>query len=186
MSIWTVFSGFFTRAGKKMCLDCRDYIEKNSKILDLGCGSGLIGEAFADFFGAELEGVDVKDYRACDISFKLFDGENIPYPDKSFDATLINYVLHHSLNPVKLLEEAGRVTKDIIVVYEDLPEGFWSNLSSKIHSGLTLLLHRGANIPEFKTEKEWKEVFKKLGFKPVFEKRISNFPSKRHLFILRV
>ncbi len=185
MSYYRIFSPIYQRAAKKMCLDCRDFIEKGGKILDLGCGSGIIAKVFQDFFQAKVIGVDIKDHRVFYIPFEIINGKKLPFPEKSFDAVLINYVLHHSDDPEALLEEAKRIAKKIII-YEDLPENLLSKIYCKIHS---ITFNKFFQKPSkanysFKTGKEWEEIFQKIGLNLVFKKRIENFPVKKELFVL--
>jgi len=109
MSFYRIFSKIYERAAKKMCLDCTDFIEKGSKMLDLGCGSGIVGKEFQDFFQAEMIGVDIQDTRVVNLPFKIIDGENLPFNDNEFDIALINYVLHHARNPKRLIETYQKV-----------------------------------------------------------------------------
>lgn len=166
-----------------MCFDCQPFIEKGSKILDLGCGSGIAAKNFQDFFQTKVIGVDIKDRRIFPILFEKINGKTLPFPDCSFDIVLISYVLHHSQNPTLLLKEAKRVSKRVIV-YEDLPEGILSKIYCKFH-GLTFnKFFQKDNAASFKTAKEWKEIFEKIGLSVIFEKRVYNFPVKKELFIL--
>lgn len=168
-----------------MCLDCKDFIARNSKILDLGCGSGIVGKAFQDFFKAKIIGVDIRDFRVENIPFQIFDGKKLPFSDNSFDIVLINYVLHHSGNPVALLKEAKRMTKGKIIVFEDLFEGFLSKLICKIH-GITFDKFFGnPTKTSFNSEKGWEKIFKELELNIIFKKRVNNFPVKKELFICR-
>lgn len=184
MSFYRVFSKIYQKAAKKMCLSCADFIEKGSKILDLGCGSGIVGKTFQEFFQAEIIGVDIKDCRVCPIPFKLIDGKNLPFPEKSFDVVLINYVLHHSKDPQALLKESKRVGKKIII-FEDLPEGLFSKLICKFHGLSYSKLFRNPNFISFKSEMDWEKVFREIGLNVIFKQRRHNFPVKKELFILR-
>jgi len=130
---YRIFSKIYGRAAKKMCLDCQGFIKKGSKILDWGCGTAIVGKTFQDFFQAELFGVDVQDVRTVKIPFKITDGKSLSFPENSFDVVLINYVLHHSEDPVSVLKEAKRVARDKIVIYEDLPEDILSKLICQLH-----------------------------------------------------
>lgn len=168
-----------------MCLECQDFIERNSKILDLGCGAGVITKSFQDFFQAKVIGVDIQDNRVIPIPFKIINGKTLPFSENYFDVVLINYVLHHSGNPLSLLTEAKRVVKDEIIIYEDLPEGFLSNLICKIHRlTFNYFFQKNGEKGNFKTEKEWESFFNNIGLKIIFKKRINNFPVKKQLFIL--
>ena len=171
MNWYRTFSKIYEIAAKKMCLDCVDFIDKGSKILDLGCGSGIVGSEFQEFFKAQVTGVDIQDRRIKKIPFQIFDGFRIPFPDNSFDIVLISYVLHHAKNPEVLLKEAKRVSRGKIIIYEDLPEGILSKLRCRLHQVSYNIFQKGS-FWSFKTKKEWEELFKKLGLKIICEKKV--------------
>ena len=177
-------------------MDCKDHISKESKILDLGCGSAIVAKCFEEFFNADVLGVDIKDMRIEDIPFKIIDKNNLPFSDNSFDIVLIAYVLHHCEDPIFLLKEAQRVSKDKIIIYEDLPDGFFSGLFCKMHSFIfhyffqenvfsgKIERKRGES---FKNIKEWKQVFKDLNLTLIDEKKASLniMPINKKLFVLK-
>lgn len=189
MNFYSLFSSIYRKAAKKMCQDCQDFIEKGSKILDLGCGSGIVGREFEKFFKARIFGIDVEDKRIEKIPFQIFDGFKIPFPENFFDITLISYVLHHVRDPVSLLKEAKRVSKKI-AIYEDLPEGFFSKMRCCFHQlTYNLFFQKERQKFNFKTKKEWEEIFKEIGLKVISSKRVfAPFnlidPVYRILFIL--
>jgi SAM-dependent methyltransferase len=167
------FSKFYLSSAQKMCRQCSYFIKKGAKILDLGCGSAIVASAFKKKFSANMSGVDIVDKRVEPISFALYDGKNLPFVDNSFDVVLINYVLHHCQDPVKVLQEAKRVAKDKIIIYEDLPENFFSRLICRLHGkSFAWLFRNDKESCNFKKNVEWKEVFEKLDLKLVFGKRV--------------
>ncbi len=169
-----------------MCLDCQDFIEKGEKILDLGCGSGIVAKAFQDFFQADVIGVDIKDQRIFYIPFEITNGKSLPFPEKYFDTVLINFVLHHTENPSALLREAKRVSRDKIIIFEDLPEGFLSKIICKIHGISFNKIFGNSSKTSFKKEKDWGKIFNELGLNIIFKQRRYNFPVKKELFVLGV
>jgi len=186
MNYYQIFSKIYELGAQHMCQDCRDFIEEGSKILDLGCGSGIAAKEFRDFFNAEVIGVDIKDNRLVDIPFQIIDGKNLPFERNFFDVILINYVLHHCQNPEQLLKEAKRVGEKIII-FEDLPEGVPSKLRCSLHK-ITFLGGKRRTI-KFKTGKEWKNLFERLDLKVIAEENPSSSldwldPVKRALFVL--
>jgi SAM-dependent methyltransferase len=185
MNYYRLFSKIYEIGARQMCLECKDFIKEGSKILDLGCGSGICAKHFQEFFKAKVLGVDIKDNRLVPIPFKIIDGQNLPFENGSFDFVLINFVLHHTENPERILREAKRVSKKIII-FEDLPEGFFSKLRCKIHQ---LTFPAKKRVFNFKRGIEWEEIFKKLNLKIVAKKRVFNKfyfldPIKKFLFVL--
>jgi len=185
MNYYRIFSKIYERAAIKMCQSCQPFIEKGAKILDLGCGSAIAGNKFKEFFQAEVIGVDIVDRRILPLPFEIIDGKNLPFPEKSFDTVLISYVLHHSQDPTLLLNEAKRVSKKIII-FEDLPEGFFSKIYCKLHQLSFDKLFGNSSKTSFKTEKNWEKIFQELGLNVIFKKKINNFSVKKELFILQI
>lgn len=183
---YRLFSKVYEIGAKQMCRDCHDFVERGSKILDLGCGSGIATHHFQNYFGADVLGVDVQDNRTADVPFEIIDGKSLPFEDCSFDITLINYVLHHSDDPEGLLKEAKRVSKRIII-FEDLPEGFFAKLRCHLHQN-TFFGGERVNF-RFKTRMEWRKLFERLDLKIIEEKRVYTKldwfdPGKRILYVL--
>jgi len=181
-----VFYQFYKRAAKVMCWECKGFIKEGDKILDIGCGSAIVANEFQKFFQAGIVGVDIVDKRICKIPFQIINGKDLSFSENSFDVILISYVLHHAKDPLYLLKEAKRVSRKRIIIFEDLAEDFLSNLVCKLHGLSYEIFHRQKNPSSFKSEKEWEKVFRNLGLKIVFKKRIQNFPVKKELFILGV
>jgi ubiquinone/menaquinone biosynthesis C-methylase UbiE len=183
---YRIFFQIYRGAAQKMCRDCQNFIEKGEKILDLGCGSGIVAKTLQDFFQAEVIGVDIKDRRIVNIPFKIIDGKTLPFPENSFDIIFISYVLHHSLDPLALIKEAKRVSNKKIIIYEDLPEGFLSKLICRLHNFLFDRFFQHQKTPfSFKSEEEWEKIFKEIGLKLIFKKKVNNFPVKKELFVCR-
>ena len=187
MGYYSVFSKIYEIEAKKMAIECLPFIEKNSKILDIGCGSGIVGYILKEFFKADLIGVDIIDRRVKNIPFLVIDGENLPFSENFFDFSFISYVLHHAKNQKKLLEEAKRVSKKIIV-FEDLADGLFNKILCFIHQLTYKIFQKDSKIV-FKNKNDWKRSFEEVGLKIIFEKEIFPvfyflFPQKRILFIL--
>ncbi len=109
-------------------------IEDGGALLDVGCGNGhRLHEVvlFRDLKSAR--GVDVwpadPKQSVGGVELTTFDGQNLPFEDKSIDVTMICYVLHH-LHPEHashMMHEAVRVaSKKIIVLEDSLP--CWTKL----------------------------------------------------------
>ncbi len=102
-------------------------------------------------------------------------------------SVLINFVLHHSENPIQLLKEAKRITKSNIVIYENLPEGLVSKKFCRLHGiSFAWLFQKNSITGKFFTKKEWEKIFEELGLKVIYCKRVSSGlnPMKEELFVL--
>jgi len=184
---YSLFRKQYEKAGREMCKDCVDFIKEDSSLLDLGCGSGIIGKEFGRFFNSEVLGLDIIDNRVVEIPFRRYNGNNLSFlKDNSYDAVLINFVLHHCQNPIELLKEAKRVSKGIIVIYENIPEGLLSKLFCYFHGiSFACFFQKNGNKGNFLKRKEWEETFEKMGLKVVYSKRCSGIKlMKEHLYIL--
>jgi len=135
------------------------------KILEIGCGVGIDLVRFAKA-GAQVTGIDLSQ-TAIDLagknlsqyslngSLKVMDGENLEYPDASFDAVYAHGVLQYTCDPEKMVQEASRVLKKggegIFMVYNRIS---WLNLMSQVtkveleHEDAPVL--RKYSISEFK------------------------------------
>ena len=78
------------------------YAESGGKILDIGCGNGILLESLPknmDYFGIDVSLALIdeakKKYDGFKERFSIFDGLKIPFPDKSFDFVFSIAVLHH-------------------------------------------------------------------------------------------
>jgi len=185
---YRLFRNQYEKAGREMCEDCLNFIKEDSNLLDLGCGSGIIGKEFGRFFNSEILGLDILDNRVIEIPFRKYDGKDLSFlKDDSFDAVLINFVLHHCQNPLELLKESKRVTKDIIVIYENIPEGLISKIFCYLHGvSFACFFQKNENKGKFLKRKEWETEFEKMGLKVLYSKKVSGLKlMKEHLYILK-
>lgn len=91
------------------------------RVLDLGCGSGYGAETIAEH-AEEVYAVDVSaeaiefarnNYIRSNLHFELIHpGDQLPFPDHSFDVVLSFQVIEHVEDDAKYLAEAERVLKD--------------------------------------------------------------------------
>lgn len=136
----------------------KKYVTHNSRVLDIGCGTGGWVQIFSEALGAKAIGIDVVNYHNSEYPFCLFDDYELPFRDRAFDLGILIHVLHHTDDAEKLLTECRRVIKDKIIIFEDMAacrvqngfttfHDFWGNKVKKffrasrgLHSFHSLLI----------------------------------------------
>ena len=93
-------------------------------VLDVGVGSGLFAEEFSKR-GLEVAGVDVNPEMIAAAKqyvptgdFRESTAEVLPFPDASFDLVFLGLLLHESDEPLKVLQETRRVSRQRICILE--------------------------------------------------------------------
>lgn len=96
---------------------------KNQRVLDAGCGSGLLSRYLTQNFSQSLINVDACDAsdiriqqakklsKGCNINFFSADLEKLSVDDQTYDHVFCRYVLQHFANPSKAISEIFRVLK---------------------------------------------------------------------------
>src|SRR3989344_6404342 len=143
----------------------KHYLYKNEKILDIGAGTCNLDEILLKN-GFEVTPLDIVNLSFVDgIEPVIYDGRQIPYKDGEFGIALLFYVLHHVPEPEKLLLQAKRVAKKILIREEIYTSPLQRNLMFLEDSLLNLQFfhHPHAN----KSDVQWRQTFRKLGLKLV-------------------
>jgi SAM-dependent methyltransferase len=102
------------------------YLQAGWRVLDVGTGDGLLARCLMERSGAQVQGIDVLQRDNAWIPVTLFDGLHIPFADNSFDALILVDVVHHAADPLALLSEVVRVTRDHILIKDHLLEGWFA------------------------------------------------------------
>jgi SAM-dependent methyltransferase len=131
------------------------HIGSGDTVLDVGCGTGQLGNYVAEMHGAIVTGIDVHDARSVPIAFTIFDGTSIPFDDKAFDHVLLSFVLHHAKDPMALIKECHRVARHTVIAFEDLPESRFERLSTSVHVRLFNLIWRLERGGDYRAALRW-------------------------------
>lgn len=90
-------------------------VKPGTRLLDVACGTG-VASARATAAGAQVTGIDFSPQmigearkRHPAIDFQIADAEQLPFPDKRFDAVIANFGIHHVERPELAIAEARRV-----------------------------------------------------------------------------
>ena len=107
-----------------------DLIEKNTRVLDVGCGDGILMEHLKynkeiDIRGIEISKDNVQKCLSKGLTVIEGDAEKdlLQFPDSSFDFVILSQTLQAFLNPEIVIKELLRVGKKAIVTIPNF--GFW-------------------------------------------------------------
>ena len=172
-----------------MALEVARVLPPWADVLDVGCGNGFIAHHLSSLLGKPVVGLDVGESTAAQIKYLPYNGRHFPVRDRSFDAVLLCYVLHHAHDPQLVLNEVGRVLRDggLAIIYEDIPSLWWDRLVCWTHDRQW---RNRTGSCTFQHEHAWRRTFTRAGFEVVNERSLSRWrnlahPVARRFFVLR-
>ena len=105
-------------------------IEKNTRVLDVGCGDGTLMEFLKDKNKIDIRGIEIlkSNVQKCiGKGLTVIEGDAekdlSQFPDGSFDFVILSQTLQAFLNPEKVITELLRVGKKAIVTIPNF--GYW-------------------------------------------------------------
>tara|TARA_B110001450_G_scaffold168230_1_gene156823 strand:+ start:131 stop:727 length:597 start_codon:yes stop_codon:yes gene_type:complete len=105
-------------------------IEKNTRVLDVGCGDGTLMESLRNNNKIDIRGIEIlkSNVQKCirkGLTVIEGDAEKdlSQFPDGSFDFVILSQTLQAFLNPEKVISELLRVGKKAIVTIPNF--GYW-------------------------------------------------------------
>lgn len=155
-----------------------ELLPADSKILDVGCGDGTIASLLMRKRGdVRIEGIDVLVRPQTRIPVTPFDGNRIPFADRSFDAVMFVDVLHHTEDPMILLREAARVARKAIVIKDHTMDGLLAGTTLRLMDYVGNARH-GVVLPyNYWSLARWNRAFEELGLKPsVWNPKLGLYP----------
>lgn len=139
----------------------KNWLHPSQTVLDIGCGNGVVADELHKHFLCKVTGADILDYRKREIPFKIMTGPaTLPFNNDEFDICMFNDVLHHCSDQKRLLKEAIRVARSVLI-FEMEPI-----FVTKIADFLINQFHNAhMNMPfTMRTPDEWRAIFEELGF----------------------
>lgn len=139
-------------------------IKNSHKILDIGCGTGIVTEAVSKRFGPDAKGYAVgidaagkmiegarKKRGSATCRFEAAAAEDLPFENESFDSVVSSLFFHHIQLDLKkrALSEAFRVVKpggNLVISDMHVPTTFWGAVTSHISRWFFLQPQIGENI----------------------------------------
>jgi ubiquinone/menaquinone biosynthesis C-methylase UbiE len=149
-----------------------DYLSRGDIVLDIGAGTCNFSELLKKR-GFEVTAVDV-----CDLSFVddvrpvIFDGDTLPFGDQAFDIAVLIHVLHHATDPERLLAEAARTSRRIVIVEDIITNPIQKYITCYADSLLNLEFH--GHPHSNRSDSEWQQLCERLGLR-LLDTRYSRF-----------
>lgn len=111
------------------------YRDKNSKVLDLGCGIGLtlagLAQTFNSCVGCDIGNKEIEASKELLKKLKLkapvikYDGKKLPFANNNFDIVTSIEVIEHVENPSTYLREIKRVLKKDGILHITTANKWW-------------------------------------------------------------
>jgi SAM-dependent methyltransferase len=135
-------------------------------LLDVGCGDGTLARSITDRRPElNVTGVEIRARPRTAIPVQEFDGQILPFADRSRDVVMLVDVLHHAEQPRLLLREAGRVAKTAVIIKDHLT-GAW--LSHERLQLMDWVGNIGHGVPlryVYWSRTEWSAAFQSAGLR---------------------
>ncbi len=144
-------------------------IPPQTRVLDLGCGTGELIERLAREKRAQTRGVDLSEenVRACIARGLSVRQGNIDeglrdYPEGEFDYVILSQTLPYLDNPAAVVEEMLRVGRRAIISFENA--GYWADaFNAALGKGMGPTLLSGAPRARAITLEQFEEFARKVG-----------------------
>jgi SAM-dependent methyltransferase len=152
---------------------------ESGSLLDVGCGDGTIDSLLArDFPSLAITGVDVLVRPGAHIPVQPFDGTHLPFDDNTFDVVLFVDVLHHTDDPMVLLEEACRVTRTAIILKDHMREGTFAYATLRFMDWVGNAHHNVVLPYNYWRRSQWMRAFGELALGiNLWNERLGLYPS---------
>jgi SAM-dependent methyltransferase len=158
----------FKRRVRVLAEHLADELDVGGSVLDVGCGDGSIAQAImAHKPQLKFEGIDVLLRPHSAIPVQAYDGDGIPFADKTFDWVTIVDVLHHTDEPARVLAECARVARRGVVIKDHLREGFGARRTLRLMDWVGNKGHDVRLPYNYLSKAEWSAVFDRIKVAPV-------------------
>ena len=150
-----------------------------NNILDIGCGDGLISKKInAKLPKLNFTGIDVMERPTCHINYVSFDGVNIPFQQKEFDAIQLIDVLHHTNNIEKVLDNAIKYTSKYIIIKDHIYSNQLDFQTLKFMDWIGNAPHGVKVIFNFQKENTWEKYFELFSLEKIYyNNKIKLYPT---------
>jgi len=151
-------------------------------VLDFGCGDMALDRALIrQYPTVSITGVDVVPFHTphhLRLKFRLYKGDTLPFPARSFDAVFSYHVFHHTENPSASLKECARVSRRRIIIVEPVLRYPWEKIGFAFLDYMTNFWKK-EHVPmpcHVETLSFWKQKFQQLGLRLTTVRHVGLLP----------
>lgn len=133
-------------------------------LLDVGAGTGELACAIHQLRpDLDISGVDVYIRPKTLIPVRKYDGSRLPFDDASMDAVMAVDVLHHCKDPISVLRECARVSREWIIIKDHTADKLGDKQILRFMDWVGNRAH-GVELPyNYLSTTEWAKAFRDAG-----------------------
>ena len=161
------------------------------QILDLGAGEGYVGACLHEAGHGQVALADVVDMNRTSLPHITFDGQSLPFEDDSFDVTFLYFVLHHASDPVRVVEEALRVSTGGVIIVESTVSSTLQRRSLRVVDQVANRLRSAGAMNDqdeqlhFRSPEEWVSLAEALGRTVLTDERTRGLLHPTQLLVVK-
>jgi SAM-dependent methyltransferase len=154
-----------------------ELLPASGSVLDVGCGDGRLARMIEEARpGLGICGIDVLVREKPQIPVETYDGLTLPRGDDAVDVILFVDVLHHAEDPRRLLGEASRVARTV-VLKDHLADRWLSVPRLRLMEEVGNARHGVALRYDYWRRREWDAAFAAAGLRvETWNERLGLYP----------
>lgn len=141
------------------------HLHEGDQVLDVGCGFGALGRAIMDAAACppDISVVGLERVRRDGslIPVATYDGQTMPYGDRTFEIIILADVLHHEEDPHRLLAESARVAKRLLIIKDHKVDGPWAQQRIALIDWAANAPYRVRCLYRYNTLQQWAEWYQR-------------------------
>ena len=154
-----------------------EVLPESGSVLDVGCGDGRLARMVQEARPAlAISGIDVLVRGTTHVPVERYDGRTLPRGDGAVDVALFVDVLHHAEDPRRLLAEAARVARTV-VLKDHLADGWLAVPRLRLMDYVGNARHGVALRYEYWPRRGWDAAFAAAGLSAdAWNERLGLYP----------